>query len=87
MATVIVNHRVNNYSSWRKIYDADVARRDAAGMKQLAVGESSDDPGNVYIIWEVGDVAAFNKMLGDPDLQKTMQEAGVISAPQAIILK
>ena len=86
MATVIVNHRVSNYASWKAIYDADQARRDAMGLTQLAVGEKADDPGMVYMVWTVADPSALGAMMGDPELQKTMQEAGVISAPEVTIL-
>jgi hypothetical protein len=86
MATVILNHRVSNYTSWRAIYDADQPRRDAMGLTQLAVGEKHDDPGMVYMVWTIADASQLNQMMSDPELQKTMQEAGVISAPEVTIL-
>ena len=87
MATVILNHRVKDYASWKTGYDSDAARRTGAGLKEIAVGQKAGDPGMVYIIWNVADVSVLQPMLSDPALQKTMQEAGVISAPELTIVE
>ena len=87
MATVILNHRVKDYNSWKAGYDGDKQRRDAAGLTEIAVGKKSDDPGMAYMIWQMEDTSLIQKMLGDADLQKTMQEAGVISTPEMVIVE
>jgi hypothetical protein len=87
MATIILNHRVKDYASWKARYDGDKARRDRAGLKEIAVGEKAGDPGMVYLVWQIADTSVINKMMTDPDLQKTMQEAGVISAPEVVIIE
>ena len=85
MATIIMSHDVEDYATWKPIYDADVARRDQAGFKELAVGTQSDNPNKVYIIWE-GDTAIMDQMMQDPDLEAKMKEAGVTSAPEVTII-
>ncbi|MES2703411.1 MAG: DUF3764 family protein [Bacteroidota bacterium] len=86
MATVIVNHRVKDFATWKPLYDSDAPMRTQAGFKELAVGERQDDPGMVYLIWEVADTNVVEGMMADPALQARMQEAGVISAPEVVIL-
>lgn len=86
MATVILNHKVKDYQNWKPLYDADAARRNAVGMRELAVGEKANDPGNVFIIWQVEDAAAVEMMLQDPELHARMAEGGVISTPELIII-
>ena len=86
MATLIVHHRVTDYTTWKAGYDSDKARRDAAGAVELAVGERADDPGMVYMIWQIADPSAFESMLADPELKAKMAELGVITAPEAILL-
>ena len=39
MATVIVNHRVSDYSTWKKGFDSDKETRDAGGLTEIAVGQ------------------------------------------------
>ncbi|MEI8279247.1 MAG: hypothetical protein WCG87_05745 [Bacteroidota bacterium] len=86
MATVILNHRVKDYATWRPLFDSDRARRDGAGIKEIAVGEKVGDPGNVYMIWEMADPSVITKMMADPELQKTMEAGGVISIPEVIVI-
>ncbi|NND31194.1 MAG: hypothetical protein HKN76_01295 [Saprospiraceae bacterium] len=85
MAILILNHKVADYAAWRPIYDGDVQRRSQAGFKELAVGTQSDDPSMVYMIWE-GDPAVVRAMLADPELGAKMKEAGVVSAPELIVV-
>jgi len=87
MATVILSHRVNDFNTWKPFYEADKPRRDATGINEIAVGQKSGDPGLVYMIWDVKDPAALQKMVSDPELAKVMKEAGVISAPELVIIE
>jgi len=86
MATVILNHKVKDYNTWKALYDSDAARRTGVGMVELAVGEKAGDPGNVFIIWKLDDASAVEKMMADPELKERMAEGGVISAPEVTIL-
>jgi hypothetical protein len=87
MATVILSHRVNDFNTWKPFYEADKPRRDAAGLTEIAVGRKSDDPGLVYMIWDAKDTSSLQKMISDPELAKVMKEAGVISAPELVIVE
>lgn len=80
-----MSHDVADYATWKPLYDADVARRDEAVFKELAVGTRADNPNSVYIIWD-GDPAVMEQMMQDPDLKAKMEEAGVTSAPEVIII-
>jgi hypothetical protein len=86
MATIIISHPVADYSAWRPIYDADVSRRDNAGLQEIAVGQKSDDPKMVYMIWKTDDVSGVEQMLKDPSLAEKMKEAGVTGPPELTII-
>ncbi len=86
MATIILNHRVNDFKEWKKHYDADAPRRKNAGLKELSVGTKSGDPHQVYMIWQSSNPAALDKMMKDPELKATMKKAGVISEPEVLLL-
>ena len=85
MATIILSHEVADYAAWKPHYDADSARREGAGLKELSVGHQSDNPKKVFMVWE-GDAEVVDKMLQDPDLAEKMKEAGVVSKPEVIIV-
>lgn len=86
MSKVILTHRVKDYAKWRPIYDADEQRRQNAGWKNVTVYRPINDPNNIHMIGEVDDPSNLDKMVSDPELGKLMEEAGVISKPEIIVL-
>lgn len=87
MSKVILSHRVKDYDSWKVKYDEDRPRRAAAGITDVAVGPRSDDPNMAYMIWDAKDPSVVNKMVNDPDLQRVMKDAGVISTPDLVVIR
>jgi len=85
MAVIILNHDVKDFEAWKPHYYADAARRESLGLRDLAVGNVSDSPNKVYIIWE-GDPDKVDQMLHDPELPELMKNAGVLSAPEVTVL-
>jgi len=77
MSLVIVKQHVNNYSTWKPLYDEDRSRRESAGLKEIKVGQQSDDPHCACIVWETEKPEQIDAMFKDPELQKKMREAGV----------
>jgi hypothetical protein len=86
MATIILNHKVAEYKSWKVYYDNDRSRRQKAGLRELKVGGKTDDPNHVYMIFETEDPESFRKMANDPELAEVMKKAGVVSPPEFVIL-
>jgi len=86
MTTIILNHKVSDYKSWRKHYDADMPRRKGAGLKEIHVGTKAKEPNNVYIVFQTSNPSAFEKMAKDPALKEVMKKAGVLGEPEITIL-
>lgn len=86
MATVILNHKVEDYKKWRPVFDSDIRRRKEAGMTNERVFRSANDPNTIYIIAEVADPSITAKMMNDPELAAKMKEGGVISKPSVTVL-
>lgn len=87
MATLIVNHRVKDYATWKVGFDSDEERRAGAGIRLITVGQKAGDAGNVYIVFDVADTSILPEFMGNPEMQQKMQALGVISAPEAIMLE
>lgn len=85
MATIILSHDVKDFKAWKPVYLADSARRTSAGLKEVAFGTKSDNPNKVYMVWQ-GDPGAVEKMMSDPNLAEVMKQAGVVSAPEVVII-
>lgn len=87
MITAILNHKVKDYAQWRPFFDADVDRRKGFGITGEKVFKSVDEPGRLYIKFEANDASAIDKLLNDPELAGKMQEAGVVSKPEFVLLQ
>ena len=82
MGTVVLRHKVADYSAWRPVYDADAPRRAEAGLKEVGVYRDADDENMVLIVWGTEDGDTVKALVESPDLADKMKEAGVTSEPQ-----
>ncbi len=86
MVTVILQHEVNDFTEWKKVFDADEANRAQAGVKLLGLYTSVKNPNDVTMIFEAPHAEIFDVMMNDPERQKEIEKSGVISAISASIL-
>ncbi len=83
MPTIFMRARVADYEAWRPVYDDDVARRDAAGLREVGVYTDPSDPNVVVMIFDADSTDGYIEMLGSEDLRAKMEEAGVVGAPES----
>jgi len=86
MKTVVITHEVKDYSTWRKVYDADEFNRSKAGFITQGEYRSEEDPNKVTIIGEAPSVEAIKGFMANPDLKVAMEKGGVIGRPEVQIL-
>lgn len=55
MATLILNHKVKDYATWKAGFDSDEERRQGAGIILLSVGQKVGEENNVYAVFNVAD--------------------------------
>jgi hypothetical protein len=87
-----MSHSLENYATWRPVYDADSpARLASIGLRHVGIYQEASTPNEVIIVWENDRSAAdtrplLNQLLGDTDLQTTMKNGGVKAPPQVWIV-
>ncbi len=86
MPHLIVRHRVADFAKWKPVFDDHRPAREAAELKDLHVWRNADDPSDVVLLFEAGDVAKAKAFAGSPDLKEKMQEAGVVGPPDIVFL-
>ena len=86
MITVFLTHEVKDAKSWKAGFDADDSNRVKAGVKVNGVYASLEQPNMITICSEFPSKEALDGMMGNPEMQKTMAEAGVIGMPTIQIL-
>ncbi len=43
MATIFLQHRIDNYDTWKPVYDGDAERRNDAGLTEIGVYRKAGD--------------------------------------------
>jgi heme-degrading monooxygenase HmoA len=82
MVYVNVRHTVADYEEWRPFFDADEARRRAAGATGVnQVYRDVDDPNTVTVVVEWDNAENARKFMDDPALREVMQKSGVVGMP------
>lgn len=78
MTYMLVRNRVEDYATWKRVFDeqADAAR--AAGLHLLHVWRAADNPNEVFFIFEVDDVAKAEAFVSTPESRQVGQRAGVL---------
>jgi hypothetical protein len=80
MIVMAMQHRVNDYEAWKRVFDQFPPR--AGGAVFYRVNRRVDDPNDVTVVcgWKsVEDAQSFS---ANPELAAKMGEAGVIGAPR-----
>jgi heme-degrading monooxygenase HmoA len=86
MAKLLVHHKVQDYSAWRKIFDDDDQRRKGYGSTGFQVLKSTSDPNDITIIMDWPSVDAAQAFATSDALKEKMKDAGVISQPEIMFL-
>ena len=84
MAYTIVRHKVNDYATWRKVFDDFESVRKEGGEKSAVVIQVDGDPNDVIVIntWESMETA--KAFFGQGALKEAMQNAGVTGPPDFV---
>jgi hypothetical protein len=84
---VLVRHKCREFREWKFAYDADFPRRSAAGLTQLYLFQSADDPNEVTLLFRAVDLPRAKAMASSPDIKEIMQKAGIVGKPDVYFLK
>jgi hypothetical protein len=86
MKYLLIRHKVRDFGSWKKAYDADKGKRDEAGLREAYLLRNTEDPSEVILLFEASDPARATAFTRGADLPARMQNAGVIDQPNIYFL-
>jgi hypothetical protein len=81
MRYLLVRHKVAEFDQWKSAYDAHLAAREKAGLKEEHLLRNIDDPNEVLILFEVADLQKAREFVDGSDLRAAMEKAGVVDKP------
>ncbi len=86
MAKLMVHHKVQDYSAWRKVFDDHDKARKEFGSTGYQVLQSASDPNDITAIMDWPSVDAARAFATSASLKDAMKNAGVISQPDVSFL-
>ncbi len=86
MAALIVRHKVQDYLTWRKVFDGSTLTRTHFGSTGQQVFCSPTDPNEITVLTEWKDISHAQAYAQSSELKEAMQNAGVISQPDVMFL-
>jgi heme-degrading monooxygenase HmoA len=86
MAHIMVHHRVEDFETWKKVFDEHANERAAAGCTGGELFQCSDDPNDVVIrlSWDSAENARAFTL--SENTRETMAKGGVIDEPVIVFL-
>jgi quinol monooxygenase YgiN len=81
-AAVVVTHEVESYETWKPLFDQHASARQHAGIVAAHINRNAANPNLLHVYLAAGSREQLNAFLGNADVKKVMQQAGVKGAPQ-----
>lgn len=75
---ILVQHKVKDLSTWRKLFEKNDPRWETAGMRLMHLFHSAEDENEVTMIFEVDDIILMQVHLSSGAIFSRMVEAGMI---------
>lgn len=82
MAIALVLHRVDDYDSWREMYDSVAGLQAAGGVTAESVHRMAGDPDNILVIHTFDTIETARAFFTNPELRAAMQQGGVKGEPR-----
>jgi quinol monooxygenase YgiN len=82
LTTVLVLHRVADYSTWRTAYESFEGVQKELGVIEEQVFQAKGDPKSVLVLHRFASMSDAEKCMQSPKLREAMTEAGVVGQPR-----
>lgn len=86
MAWIHVRHRVDDYATWKSAYDQTAAYKRDHGWKRSQLFSVGGDRKDVLVMEEFETLDQAHSFLDSPYLLEAMGRAGVIGAPEILLV-
>ncbi len=86
MMYVLVRHKVQDYATWKPVFDEHGADRKKHGCVGARVLRNAHDPNEVLVITEWPDSTKAHAFAEDPGLRSAMARAKVADRPDVFFL-
>lgn len=86
MSYLLVRHKVGEFHEWKRVFDAHKDAQRHAGLRIERVMRNLYAPNEVFLLFEVLDLAKARSFVHSSEVPKAQEEAGVIDKPDIYFL-
>ena len=86
MGYLLVRHKVREFQEWRLVFDAHKEAQRRAGLRIEKVMRNMYEPNEVFLLFEVLDLAKARGFVYSPDVTNAQAQAGVLDKPDIYFL-
>ncbi len=85
MAKIIVQHKVEDFDKWKKLFDLGAPFRKMSGQSSCQIFRNSDDLNDISIVFEWDDLHKAVRFSQSEELREGMKMAGVLGDPKVYL--
>jgi Antibiotic biosynthesis monooxygenase len=82
MVTMFVKHTVQNYGTWKGVYEGLAPLRKEMGVTAASVHRDAKDPNTLIVTHQFSDLNAANAFANSENLKSAMGKGGVTGHPE-----
>jgi len=84
---LIVRHTVEDFATWKPVYDGHVKVRDEAGLKEIYLLRNIENQNDVTMLFEAQDLEKAKAFVESADTHDKMKESLVVGVPEIYFLR
>ena len=86
MGYLLVRHKVKEFQEWKRVFDAHTHAQLEAGLRIEKVMRNLYEPNEVFLFFEVMDLAKARGFVFGPAVAKAQEESGIVDEPDIYFL-
>ena len=86
MYYLMCKHKVEDYTQWRRVFDADAEAQRESGLHLLHVLRDTADPNLVVLFFRADDLSKARAFTDAPSASESAESSGVIGVPEMLFL-
>ena len=87
MAHFLVHHKVEDYKTWKLVFDGHSSLRSEAGSQGGKIFRSTNDPNELFVLLEWDSLENAQKFAQSDSIKEAMQKAGVVGIPSVYFVE
>jgi hypothetical protein len=86
MGYLLVRHKVREFHEWKRVFDSHKDAQREAGLRIEKVMRNLYDPNEVFLFFDVVDLAKARGFVFSPEVPNSHEQSGVVDKPDIYFL-